>query len=64
MDVPLRHKATDCRMRPRDWATIGGAILEAATIATAMHLGEQARRTAIAAGQVGGERQPDESRHA
>jgi len=37
MDVLLKHQATDCDRRSTDWTTIGARILEAATIASAMH---------------------------
>lgn len=40
MDVLLKHKATDCDSRSTDWTTIGARILEAATIASAIHMGQ------------------------
>ncbi|HOA73498.1 MAG TPA: hypothetical protein PL151_10835 [Phycisphaerae bacterium] len=40
MEVLDQHQVTEDRMQSTDWTTIGTRILEAATIATAMHLEE------------------------
>ena len=38
-------QATDCELGPTDWATIGARILQAAALASAVHLSEGARRS-------------------
>lgn len=38
MEVLEQHEVTDDRRRSTDWTTIGARILEAATLATAIHL--------------------------
>ena len=42
MAVLDQHQVTDDRMQSTDWTTIGSRILEAATLATAIHLDELA----------------------
>jgi hypothetical protein len=38
MEVLISHEVTDDRQRSTDWTAIGERILEAATLATAIHL--------------------------
>jgi hypothetical protein len=44
MEVLDQHQVTDDRSQSTDWTSIGTRILEAATLATAMHLDELAGR--------------------
>jgi hypothetical protein len=44
MEVLDQHQVTDDRMQSTDWTSIGTRILEAATLATAIHLDELASR--------------------
>jgi hypothetical protein len=46
MEVLAQHKVTDDQTKSTDWTTIGARILEAATLATAIHLDELSRSTA------------------
>ncbi len=54
MEVLDRHEVTDDRKRSTDWTTIGARILEAATLATAIHLGAVTPGSSCDAGQNGG----------
>lgn len=49
MDVLEGHQATEGRPRSTDWTTMGARILEAATIASAIHL-EELSQGAVASG--------------
>lgn len=40
MELPARHEAKEGRPASTDWTTIGSRILEAATLATAIHVAE------------------------
>ncbi|MGQ9649159.1 MAG: hypothetical protein ACUVXJ_03555 [Phycisphaerae bacterium] len=37
------RKATDCRNRPTDWATLGTRIIQTAAVAAAIHMAERLR---------------------
>ena len=43
MDVLTEHTVKDDQPKSTDWTSIGARILEAATLATAIHLDELAR---------------------
>lgn len=49
MDVLEQHQVTDGQTQSTDWTTIGTRILEAATLATAIHL-EMCRMSAALEG--------------
>jgi hypothetical protein len=42
MGVQARHEATDCRTSVTDWTDLGARLLQAADMAAAVHLAEQA----------------------
>lgn len=53
MKVVDGHKVKEDRMTSMDWTSIGSRILEAATLASAIHLEEQSARARLTA--CGGE---------
>lgn len=47
MEVLDQHQVTDDRMKSTDWTSMGRRILEAATIASAIHLDELAQQSEL-----------------